>query len=360
MVIQQSDDGPLRELALFAGIGGGILGGKLLGWRTVCAVERNAYCAAVLAKRQNEGFLEPFPIWSDVETFNGNPWRGIVDIVSGGFPCQDVSCAGKGAGLDGERSGLWSQMSRIIGEVRPRFAWVENSPMLTSRGLDRVLGDLSEMGYDAKWGVVSAADAIWYQGTPCIDHERERIWIVAHNADAEQMQSVERCESELQRGRSDEAEQVGMGSRGNIASSDSDKTQPGRLPVGTESSLTRTGDGSQDSPTSNDARNEQGRQVERSKRERTGTSDQSFNTHTHTHTHNKAIDDDEERFEEQRERIETQEEICSTGRSGWWQSEPDVVRVAHGIPFRVDRLAGLGNAQVPACVVLAWKLLTES
>jgi DNA (cytosine-5)-methyltransferase 1 len=95
LAIQQSNDGGLRELALFAGAGGGILGGHLLGWRTVCAVERDAYAAQVLAQRQNDGILEPFPIWSDVCTFDGRPWRGIVDVISGGFPCQDISVAGK-------------------------------------------------------------------------------------------------------------------------------------------------------------------------------------------------------------------------------------------------------------------------
>jgi DNA (cytosine-5)-methyltransferase 1 len=165
----------VNELALFAGAGGGILGGHLLGWRTVCAVEYDAYAASVLVARQNDGCLAPFPIWDDVRTFDGKPWRGIVDVVSGGFPCQDISTAGKGAGIDGERSGLWSEMARIIGEVRPRFAFVENSPMLTSRGLGRVLGDLAEMGYDARWGCVSAADA----GAP---HQRERIWVVADNS----------------------------------------------------------------------------------------------------------------------------------------------------------------------------------
>lgn len=96
----------MRELALFAGAGGGILGGHLAGWTTVCAVERDAYRAAILALRQNDGFLPPFPIWSDVESFDGRPWRGLVDVVSSGFPCQDISVAGPGAGLNGGRSGL--------------------------------------------------------------------------------------------------------------------------------------------------------------------------------------------------------------------------------------------------------------
>ncbi len=169
----------MNELALFAGAGGGILAGTLLGWRTVCAVEREPYAASVLVQRQNDGILNPFPIWDDVRTFDGKPWRGIVDVVSGGFPCQDVSVAGKGAGLEGERSGLWEEMRRIIGEVVPRYVFVENSPALTFRGLGRVLRDLAGMGYDARWGVLGAVDT----GAP---HRRKRIWILAHLSDTDQ------------------------------------------------------------------------------------------------------------------------------------------------------------------------------
>ena len=164
----------MNELALFAGAGGGILGGKLLGWRTVCAVEWEPYPASVLCARQNDGLLPTFPIWDDVQTFDGKPWRGIVDVVSGGFPCQDISVAGNGDGLDGERSGMWREMARIIGEVRPRYAFVENSPMLITRGLERVLADLTAMGYDSRWGVVSASDI-------GANHQRRRIWIVANS-----------------------------------------------------------------------------------------------------------------------------------------------------------------------------------
>ena len=162
----------LNELALFAGAGGGILGGHLLGWRTVCAVEWDAYAASVLVARQNDGCLPPFPIWDDVQTFDGRPWRGRVDVVSGGFPCQDISCAGKGAGIEGERSSMWKHMARIIGEVQPRYAFVENSPMLVGRGLAVVLSDLAEMGYDARWGIVGAH----HVSAP---HKRDRIWVLA-------------------------------------------------------------------------------------------------------------------------------------------------------------------------------------
>jgi DNA (cytosine-5)-methyltransferase 1 len=165
----------MRELALFAGAGGGILGGVLLGWRTVCAVEINAYCARRLMQRQNEGHLPPFPVWDDVCTFDGRRWRGFVDVVSGGFPCQDISAANsKGAGINGEKSGLWREFARIVREVQPRYAFVENSPALVVRGLGTVLGDLAEMGMDAGWGVLGAI----HVGAP---HSRERIWIAAYS-----------------------------------------------------------------------------------------------------------------------------------------------------------------------------------
>jgi DNA (cytosine-5)-methyltransferase 1 len=183
----ENNDGGLRELALFAGAGGGILGGKLLGWRTVCAVEWDAYAASILVARQNDGCLPPFPIWDDVQTFDGRAWRGRVDVISGGFPCQDISCAGKGAGITGERSSMWKHMARIIGEVRPQYAFVENSPMLVGRGLETVLADLAEMGYDARWGIVGAHHA----GAP---HKRDRIWIVASifHAHSQRLQRNER------------------------------------------------------------------------------------------------------------------------------------------------------------------------
>ena len=166
----------MNELALFAGAGGGILGGLLLGWRTVAAVEIEDYPRQVLLQRQADGILPRFPIWDDVRTFDGYPWRGRVDVVTGGFPCQDISAAGKGEGITGARSGLWFEMARIIREVRPRYVGVENSPLLVSRGLDRVLSDLAAMGFDATWGVIGAHHA----GAP---HKRDRIWIVARHPD---------------------------------------------------------------------------------------------------------------------------------------------------------------------------------
>lgn len=188
----------MNELALFSGAGGGILGGILCGFRTVCAVEIDRYARRSLIARQDDGCLRPFPIWDDVRTFDGRPWAGKVDIVTGGFPCQDISVAGKGAGISGARSGLWKEFARIIREVGPSFALVENSPALTSRGLGTVLGDLAAMGYDARWGVLGAEDAIWHSGNPVADHERERIWVYARTNTnrSRQLQSQRRIQNQ--------------------------------------------------------------------------------------------------------------------------------------------------------------------
>ena len=174
MDIQQSANGKLRELALFAGAGGGILGGKLLGWQTVCAVERDAYAAQILAQRQNDGILETFPIWSDVCSFDGKPWRGIVDVVSGGFPCQPHSSAGTKKGTEDHRW-LWDDIERIIIEVEPEYVYLENVPGVISNGaLLEIVQRLDEIGFSVTWEILSA-------GKLGAEHERERIWILAHS-----------------------------------------------------------------------------------------------------------------------------------------------------------------------------------
>ena len=156
------------------GGGGSVLAGKLIGWRTVCAVEVNAGARQIMLNRQRDGVLEQFPIWDDARTFDGMPWRGSVDVITGGFPCQDISQCGAGAGIAGKRSGLWVEMARIIRQVHPRLVVVENSPMLTSRGLGTVLGDLASMGMDARWGVFRAS-------TIGAAHHRARILMVAYS-----------------------------------------------------------------------------------------------------------------------------------------------------------------------------------
>lgn len=259
----------MNELALFAGAGGGILGGKLLGWRTVCAVEINEYARNVLLARQDDGSIEPFPVWDDVRTFDGKPWRGVIDVVSGGFPCQDISAANpNGDGLEGERSGLWREMARIVCEVVPRFVFVENSPMLLVRGLDRVLGELACMGYDARWGVL---------GGQCVDaaQQRERIWILACN-DVQWLEKrrKHKATSEVGRTKSDN----GSGSTGNVR-----------------------------------------RVVE----------------------------------------AETDGSMGLAGRkSGWWEIEPRLGRVADGLADWLDRIKAIGNGQIPVVAASAWRILS--
>ena len=290
MAFQQPIDSGLRELALFAGAGGGILGGKLLGWKTVCAVEWDAYARDVLVARQNDGCLDPFPIWDDVQTFDGRPWRGRVDVVSGGFPCQDISAAGKGAGINGARSGMWAHMARIVGEVRPRFVFVENSPVLTSRGLGTVLGDLAAMGYDARWGVLGAIDA----GAP---HKRERIWIVADS-----MCQRDWREAGKPDGANEEIRSDGIGSPHEAIDQSADvaHADSGRL------QQRDTGERIIPEPDQSG----QGRRSE-------------------------DVDDT------MRGRYEPQEGQVCTRRDGaqlpgWWQSEPDVGRVVNGVAAILD------------------------
>ena len=172
----------MYELELFAGAGGGILAQQLLGHRTVGAVEIEPYCRNLLLQRQRDLCLPLFPVWDDVTTFRAdNPdcagyigWlRSIRDdlCVSGGFPCQDISSSGKGRGISGTKSGLWSEMARIVGEIQPAFVFVENSPMLACRGLEEVLGSLAALGYDARWCVLGAG----HLGYPI---KRDRLWLL--------------------------------------------------------------------------------------------------------------------------------------------------------------------------------------
>ncbi len=304
----------MNELALFAGAGGGILGGHLLGWRTVCAVEWEPYAASVLAARQNEGFLPAFPIWDDVQTFDGRPWRGIVDVVSGGFPCQDISVAGKGAGIDGERSGMWRHMARIVGEVRPSFVYVENSPAIITRGLGRVLGDLAALGYDCRWTVLGAADV----GAP---HQRDRFWLVAHanlyggkHVRGKQLDGTEISESCFCGDVLENANGKGL---------EGAHQQPGKqgLRGNTSGSSKKVADAAS----------------ERQPRQRQSW----FGS-------------------DPAEKGQGEADHAFAERIGYvWGIESPVGRVANGVAARVDRLKAIGNGQVPSVAATAWKLLTE-
>jgi DNA (cytosine-5)-methyltransferase 1 len=355
----------MNELALFAGAGGGILGGHLLGWRTVCAVEWEQYPASVLCARQNDGLLPPFPIWDDVQTFDGKPWRGIVDVVSGGFPCQDISAAGKGAGIDGERSGMWGEMARIIHEVRPRYVFVENSPMLTSRGLGRVLGDLASMGFDARWGVLGAADV-------GANHQRGRIWIVA------------KWRGQLPHAEHDrigwwEQQQEGIKEKNGFSNSNSNGLQEQEQFVRVEqknnnfsnngsSQCLANANGIASKVGGNDFANEAigGKRDNDHRRSRSndwGKPDAEKNEQLANTCEIRPCSKEAQ----QRMAREFRFAECGVDRD-WWQREPDYVPrtternmggVANGVASRVDRLKAIGNGQVPLCAATAWRILSQ-
>jgi DNA (cytosine-5)-methyltransferase 1 len=156
----------VRVLDLFSGIGGFALGLERAGMRTVAFCEVDEFCRVVLRKRWPD-----VPIFEDVRTLRGADVE--ADVICGGFPCQDISFAGAGAGLAGERSGLWREFARLVGEIRPRYVIVENVAALLQRGIGTVLGDLAGIGYDAEWSVVSACSL----GAP---HVRRRLFVVAY------------------------------------------------------------------------------------------------------------------------------------------------------------------------------------
>lgn len=298
----------MNYLDLFAGIGGFALGAYWAGWRfdRHYFSEIDPWCCELYQKRFPDAVslgdikgIDGRSLVADASgerrqqitarlhghetphegrgTQNGNEPLGSNEgwIITGGFPCQDISTAGKGAGITGARSGLWFEYARLIGEIRPRYAIMENVGALTRRGLDRVLGSLAEVGYDAEWSDIRASDV----GAP---HRRERIWIVAYPA--KQRCGPRRTESAGQ------------------------SRQPG------------ASDGREDVA---DAY-VQGSQGRDERRERSG-----------------------------------EFPAWSSGEAytGDWQSEPDVGRVAHGVPRRVDRLKGLGNSIVPQIAELIFRQL---
>ena len=282
---------------LFAGIGGFSLGLERAGMTCKWQVEIDPYATAVLKKHWPE-----VPKWDDVRTF---PPQGdyFVDLICGGFPCQDISVAGKGAGLAGARSGLWYEFARIIGELRPRYVVVENVAALLARGMDAVLGTLSTLGYDAEWHVIPASAV----GAP---HRRERVWIVACAND--QGESDVPINDEPWRSVSEPA---GC----NVADAEGVSGWAGLCEGRPQQDGNQSGDRCGDVP-----------------------------------------DADRAGLQQQRRPEPVPVEQLAAECGGWWSVEPDVGRVAHGVPSRVDRLRCLGNAVVPQVVEIIGRAILEA
>jgi DNA (cytosine-5)-methyltransferase 1 len=165
----------MNELHLFAGAGGGIYASRIIGSTVVCAVENDEYCRDVLVARQNDFTFDPFPIWDDIRTFDGNRWRGAVDIVCGGFPCQAFSTAARGRNVSSKN--LWPEMRRVVGEVKPEVVFAEN---VSSGAITEAAKDLGELGYKHKAIMLSASDL-------GADHVRRRFWLLAYTDNQSQL-----------------------------------------------------------------------------------------------------------------------------------------------------------------------------
>ena len=288
----------MKHLDLFSGIGGFALAARWAGFETIGFCEIDKYCQKVLKKN-----FPDVPIYEDVTKLKGNQFKDIF-LITGGFPCQDISLAGKGAGIEGKKSGLWSELFRIIGEVRPKFALIENVPALTIRGGTRVIADLTSIGYDTEWQIVGADDV----GAP---HRRKRIWIVAYSNGLQRL-DLRRQESEQSQKEFEGVSFRSDSSRDNVANSNSgfsDRKEK-EICTGRDSS----DNGSQEVPNSTNERCRLRSIFGRNENRRRSSSN--------------ALQPGEGRFKE-------------------WAVEPAICRVVDGLPNRVDRLRGLGNAIVP-------------
>ena len=299
-------------LDLFSGIGGFALAAEwtwadeldIVGF---CEIEK--YAQKVLQKN-----FPGVPIHEDITKLNGKDFKNI-DLITGGFPCQDISVAGKGEGIEGSRSGLWTEMCRIISEVRPRYAIIENVPMLIHRGLERVLCDLTEIGYDCEWQIIGADDVgAW--------HRRKRIWIVAYPV-SQSFNNKSNCKINTTTTKRQEKKQ----GTGNINRNGCEK-------IVSDSSIER---------------------LERKDKPRCGEERKRKYLRGNLTRYSREVKQDVPNtigkrgcgWDTQRQDAENAGELRRSPKHGYWNAEPNVGRVANGIPKRVDRLKGLGNAIVP-------------
>ena len=290
---------------LFAGAGGGLLADLILGHTPVVAVEWEPYPCQVLRERAADGWFPGLHVWEgDVRLFDPSEYAGVVDCIHAGFPCQDISQAGKQAGVgEGTRSGLYREVLRIAGTVRPRFIFLENVAAIKSNGLEQVVKDLALMGYDCRWLCIRASDV----GAP---HHRDRWFGLARytngNHDGKKPRICERTQTVSSRSGKDVAYPTGKGL----------ERQQRKIIEGAGNGFT-----------------DQGKNV----------SDTMFPGL-------------EGQWEVSRR---TREEYKDSSDSRWWEIEPAMGRVVDGMAHRTHRLKALGNGQVPLQVAVAFTILAE-
>ena len=365
----------LNTFHLFAGAGGGILADLLLGHNPIGACEIEQYPRDVLLARQRDGILPNFPIWDDVCTLDGKPWRGTVDVLAGGFPCQDISAAGKGAGISGERSGLWKEYARLIEEIQPRFVFAENSPLLRTRGLGVVLKDLAALGYNARWGIIGAGAV----GAP---HKRDRMWVLAYphlsrdgasrrnpdgdwseiikeRQDESQFESSRHSEemaySTTQRLETQRAEQQAAGTprEGQIDGDARDKNVAYAAIEGLEGLDGNDSTESHQESWASNSRSESGNGFWHT------DPAEIPNTNLHEWGYDCRNELGEKELPVSSESCEVHQSTLQGASTQEVSVEPVVGRVADGVANRVHRLKAIGNGQVPQCAAVAFNILSR-
>lgn len=322
-----------RTMHLFAGIGGGLLADLILGHKPIIAVEWDKYACRILRERAADGWFPDLSVWEgDVRLFDPSEYAGRVDCIHAGFPCQDISVAGKQAGLgEGTRSGLYREVLRIAGVVRPRYLFLENVSAILSNGLGCVLGDLAAMGYDVKWCCIRASDV----GAP---HGRDRWFcLCTRRADFPP-------HTEHERDGRGEQQQEGIAGEADVVNT----VREGF------SSVDRRG------AIPNAQRNSEGEEPRWEQQQSWSSSSSEL------------ADPKRDRLQGQRKdgNVEGQAGLCGRTRSNkeqdicdttpdWWATQSAVGQLANGVPNRVGAIKGLGNAQVPLQAAAAWRLLTR-
>ena len=326
----------LRTMHLFAGIGGGLLADLILGHRPIVAVEWEPYACQVLRERAAEGWFPGLHVWEgDVRLFDPSEYTGSVDCIHAGFPCQDISVAGKQAGVsEGTRSGLYREVLRIAGVVRPKQLFLENVSAILGNGLGTVLGDLATLGYDCRWLCIRASDV----GAP---HHRDRWFLLAnagivgrdigrdYRSERHVQGNQERDTSQIQR--TGDERQLGIGQVCKVLSNtDNSGRRNGAFQYisGQQQCTANAGDdGKEVAMADTECQRQQGQGQHEQPRNPTPCRDWEAT------------------------------QSVNGGASDFWQVEPGLGRVANGIPNRVHRLKGLGNAQVPLQAATAYRLL---